>query len=257
MRLCALLFTFYISGSALIFLGGCSTFVSHEDEDRARLLLRMGASQMEAGDYPNALRTLISAEQLNPEDPVIQNNLGLAYFFRDRLDLAEKHLRLSLSLKDDYTEARNNLGRVLTERGKYQEAIDVLAHALKDLTYSKPARIYLNLGIAQFGAKQHDEARTNLRKVLQYGQDNCLAQNYLGRSYFEGKDFKSASEILDRAVGFCQANQFDEPHYYSALAYYQLGEKAQAESRLEQVTKLYPNGKYTEQAKSLLETIRR
>lgn len=220
-------------------------------------MLRMGVSQIEAGDYPSALKTLLQAEQLNPGDAVIQNNLGLAYFYRDRVDLAEKHLRLSLAARPDYTEASNNLGRILSDRGKNVEAIEVLRKAQNDLTYPKPAKIFLNLGIALFRNKQYDEAREQFRKTLEFGRDNCLAQSFLGRTYFESKDFKTATEVLDRAVGFCKASQFDEPHYYSALAYYQLGMKSQTESRLEEVIKIYSQGKYTEQAKSLLETIRR
>lgn len=235
---------------------GCAT-LTREDEERSRLLLRMGVSQMEAGDYPNALRTMLEAEKLNPGDAVIQNNLGLAYFYRDRLDMSEKHLRLALKARPDYTEAVNNLGRILSERGKNAEAIALLRKAQGDLTYPKPAKISLNLGIAFFRHRQYDEAREQFRKTLEYGRDNCLAQSYLGRTHYELKDYKSAAEVLDRAVGFCKASQFDEPHYYSALAFYQLGQREQAESRLEEVTKIYSQGKYTEQAKTLLETIRR
>jgi len=255
MRLWTVILTICIIGSQSL-LTGCAT-MTREDEERSRIMLRMGVSQMEAGDYPSALKTLLQAEQLNPGDAVIQNNLGLAYFYRDRVDLAEKHLRLALTARPDYTEASNNLGRILSERGKNGEAIQVLLHAQNDLTYPKPAKIFLNLGIAYFRDKQYSVAREKFRKTLEFGRDNCLAQSYMGRTYFETKDFKSAAEVLDRAVGFCKASQYDEPHYYSALAHYQLGQINQAESRLEEVVKIYSQGKYTEQAKSLLETIRR
>lgn len=235
---------------------GCS-HLTREEEDRSRLLLRMGVSQMEAGDFPNALRTMLEAEKLNPDDAVIQNNLGLAFFYRDRLDMAEKHLRLAVTKSPEYTEAANNLGRILSERGKNTEAIALLRKAQTDLTYAKPAKISVNLGIALFRHRQFEEAREQFRKTLEYGRDNCLAQSYLGRTYFETKDYKNAAETLDRAVSFCKASQFDEPHYYSALAFYQLGQKEQAESRLEEVSKIYSQGKYTEQAKTMLETIRR
>lgn len=235
---------------------GCST-ISPEDEKKSHLLLKMGISQMEAGDYPNALRNLIQAAEINPQDASIQNNLGLAYFFRQRYDLAEQHLRRAIALQPDYTEAKNNLGRSLIELNKPSEAVAVLQNALNDLTYPKPARIHLNLGMAYFKARQFDEARAQLRKALEYGPDNCLAQTFLGRSFYETKDYRQATQILDRAVGFCKISQFDEPHYYSALAYYQLGEKQKAESRLEEVIQFYSQGKYSEQAKSMLETIRR
>ena len=54
----------------------------------------------------------------------------------------------------------------------------------------------------------------------------------------------SRADALDRAVSFCQKNLYDEPHYYSALTYFQLGQTAKAESRFEELLKLYPRGQY-------------
>lgn len=227
------------------------------DYKRAELLLRLGTSQIESGDYPAAMKTLLEAEKNDPTNPTIQNNLGLVYFFRDRLDLAEKHLRDAVSLKSDYSDAKNNLGRILTEAGKAKEAIPFLNDVLKDLTYDRPAKTTLNMGIAHFRMGNFKQAEGFFVKTLQYGPDNCLAKSYLGRTYFESKDYKRASEALDSAVGFCKGQQFDEPHYYSALAYYQLGEKGKAEARLLEVSKMYVRGKYQEQARNLLETIRK
>lgn len=235
---------------------GCST-LSREDEEKARLYLKVGSSQLENRDYPNALKSLLEAERLNPDEPMIQNNLSLAYLMRDRLDLSETHVRKALALKPDYTEAKNNLGRLLTERGRPREALPILESAAMDLTYEKPARITLNLGIAHFKLKDYKKAREYFSKTLDFGRDNCMAQNYLGRSYYEVNDYKRASEILDLAVGFCKTSQFDEPHYFSALAYYQLGDRIKAEARLEEVLRIYSQGKYQDQAKSLLETMRK
>lgn len=225
------------------------------DPEKAELLLRLGTSQLEAGEYPAALKTLLEAERNDDSHPVIQNNLGLVYFFREHYDLAEKHIRKAIDLKPDFTDAKNNLGRVLIDKGAAKEAIPILSNVLKDLTYDRPAKATLNLGIAYFQLKDYSNARQYFVQTLKYGRDNCLANSYLGRTYFEARDFERASRALDTAVGFCKAHQFDEPHYYSALAYYQLGERAKAQARLEEVVKIYTHGKYGEQAKSLLKTI--
>ena len=103
----------------LAIVSGCTTLGG--DHKKAEILLRLGTSQIEAGDYPSAMRTLLEAEKNDPSNPVVQNNLGLVYFFRDRIDLAEKHIRNAVSLKPDYTDAKNNLGRILTERGRPHE----------------------------------------------------------------------------------------------------------------------------------------
>lgn len=242
--------------ACFILLCGCAT-TSGRDQERANLLLRMGTSQIEAGDYPKAIRSLMEAEKLDPDNPSVQNNLGMVYFLRDRLDLAEKHVEKAIKAKPDFSDARNNLGRIYIEQGRPEKAIPVLQAVMKDLTYERPSKATLNLGLAYFKMKRFKEAQTFFNKTLSFGRDNCLAQNYLGRSFYETQEYQRASETLDLAVSFCKNMQFDEPHYYSALSYYQLGEKKKAESRLEEVTKMYSQGKYQAQARDLLETIRK
>jgi Tfp pilus assembly protein PilF len=242
--------------SLILFATACASF-RNENEEVAKLHLQIGTSQLNNGNYPQALSELLLAESLNPEDPVTQNNLGLAYFLRERTDLAEIHLRKALKLKPDYSDARNNLSRILIERGKYQDGIKEAQIVTQDLTYSNPEKPLLNIGIAQFKMGQYETARRTLLKTIDYQRENCLAQSYYGRCLFEMRDYARATEALDRASGFCQRIQFDEPHYYSALGYYELGQKQKAESRLEALLKLYPQGKYADKAKSMLETIRR
>lgn len=240
----------------LFFLASCSSFQAR-DEETARLHLQLGTSQLSNENYPQALSELLIAESLDPENPVILNNLGLAYFFRERPDIAEIQLRKALELKPEYSDARNNLSRVLIERSKYEQAIAEAQKVIKDLTYPHPEKPLINLGMAQFKLGHFEAARGTFRKAIDIQRDNCLALSFYGRSLYEMKDYERASEALDRAAGFCLRSQFDEPQYYSALSYYQLGHKKRAEARLEELLKMYPQGSYLDKSKSMLETIRR
>ncbi len=228
-----------------------------QDNEAAQLHLRLGTSYMNSGNYPQALNELLIAEKLDSSDAVIQNNLGLAYYFRGRPDLAENHLKKALSLKADYTDAKNNLGRVLIDLDKSKEAIDILQQATADLTYPYPEKPLLNLGMAFFAVGNYSAATVSLQKSIQYQRDNCLAQNFLGRIFYEQKIYEKAAAQLDKAAGFCMKSQYDEPNYYGALSYYQVGQKSKAEARLEEIINLYPNGKYSAKAKSMLEIIRK
>lgn len=247
-----ILFLFLIS----IILTACVSFPS-EDRELAKMHLQVGTSHLQSGNYPQALSELLTAETLDDNDPVIQNNLGLAYFLRERLDLAELHIRNALNIKKDYSDARNNLSRILIERGQYPEAIIEAQIVIQDLTFPNPEKPLVNLGTAYFKLGNYDEARKKFLKAIEFRRDHCLANSYYGRSLFELKDYKRASEALDRAVGFCQRSQFDEPHYYSALAYFELGQREKSEARFEEMIKLYPQGKFIDKAKNMLETIRR
>lgn len=234
---------------------GCASW--KQDKDKGELYLRMGSSLVEEGNYPNALAALLKAQEYDPENPLILNNLGQVYFLRERYELAEKKFRQAISLQSQYTDARNNLARVLIEEGKYQEAEKELHIVLNDLTYPAGDRAYINLGLAKFNQKQYPQAEDAFFKVLKIKSDDCVGSTYYGRSILEQKDYARAAEALDRAIGFCQKNLYDEPHYFSALAYYRLGDRAKSMARFEELIKYYPDGKYREKAKGMLELIRK
>ena len=217
----------------------------------------MGTSLLESGNYPQALSELLIAEKLDDSSSLIQNNLGLAYLARERTDLAEEHIRKAVKLKSDFTDAKSNLGRVLIERKKFAEADKFLHDALSDLTYPHPEKPLLNLGLSSFRQGRFQEAKKYVLKSLDFQRSSCLGQTLYGRSLFELKDYAGSASTLDQAIGFCQNDQPDEPQYFSALAYYQNGEQRKAETRLEEILKLYPNGRYRDRARSMLETMRK
>lgn len=217
----------------------------------------MGASQFESGNYPGALTSLLEAEKLDPSNPAVQNNLGLVYFMRQRMDLAEKHLRKALSLNNKYSDARNNLARVLIELNKFKEAEKETRIVIDDLTYPSVDKAYVNLGLAQFNQKNYKESKQSFLHAMNVARDSCVANTYYGRSIFELKDYSNAASALDNAIGFCQRALYDEPHYYSALTYYRLGDKDKSIARFTEIVKLYPEGKYREKSKAMLELLRK
>lgn len=246
-----------LAGLSLLFLvSGCASFGS-EDKEKSELYMKMGIAQFEQGNFPYALRDLLKAQELDPTNPLVQNNLGLTYFMRERYDLAEKSLRKALELNPKYTDARNNLARVLIEVGKNKDAEAQSRIVLNDLTYASLEKAYVNLGLAQFNQSKFQEAADSFSRAIEAQRDSCVAHTYYGRSQFEMKEYRVAADALDRAVGFCQRSLYDEPHFYSAVAYYRLGSKEKSIARFEEILKLYPSGKYRDKAAGMLDLIRK
>lgn len=246
-----ILFTFIIAN-----LLACASW-QNKNKERSVLYLQLGIAQIESEDYPTALKSLLEAEKLDTENPVIQNNLGLTYFLRERYDLAEKHLRKAVTLDPKYSDARNNLARVLIEQSKYVAAEKELKTVLDDLTYSGFAKAYINYGLMMFNQKRFGVALNYFDKAIELERDSCLANSYYGRSLFEIKDYEKAAVALDRGITFCQKQLYDEPHYYSALTYYRLKQKEKSIARFQEILKLYPNGNYRDNARSMLDLIRK
>lgn len=235
-------------------LSGCFSFSKRQEE--AVLYLRNGTSLLEQGQYPSALRELLKAEELDSSNPQIQNNLGLAYFLRGRADLALKHVKRAVDLDESYSEARNNYARVLIELGRYDEAIVQTKKVLSDLTFGDPSKAYINLGLAYFRKGEMPAARRELSAALKINRGNCVAQNLYGRTLIELGEFTVAAEALDNAVEICRSQRFDEPFYFSGLAYYRLGRRSSATARMEEVIRLYPESPYVKKAEELLKLMK-
>lgn len=244
-----------MAGLMVLALVSCAT-TSTKDRELAKYRLRIGTAYLETGDYPAALRELLLAEKLDPKNEMIQNNLGLTYFFRERYDLAAEHLKRAVELKPTFTEARNNYARVLIEQAKYEEALKELKTVLDDLTYSDPAKAWVNVGLAYFNKGDFAQAKNALATAIQIDRNHCLGQTLYGRSLLELGELTAAARALDNAVVVCRPSKFDEPHYYSGLTYYKLGKTSAAIARLEEVIKLYPQGQYAKKAESMLKLMK-
>lgn len=242
---------------ATIFVFGCSsTDKKASDKQRAAYHLQNGSGHLSKGYYPEALGEFLSAVELDPGNPLAQNQLGLAYFMRGKVELAEKHFREALKLNPKFTEARNNLGRILIEQKKYSEAVNELKIATNDLVYGEPEKILANIGIAYFNLQDYNEAEKYFKRSLQLRRKNCLVMAYYGRSLYELSSFDKAAESLDQAMDLCKAINLEDPYYFSALSYLKTGQREQAVARLEEGLTSFPKGQYAQKAKSLLEILK-
>lgn len=245
---------FFIS-FVLLFSIGCASF--SERKEKSALHLQLGISYFDSANYPLALAEFLKAESLDDNNAAIQNNLGLTYFMREKYDLSEKHFRRALWIEPKFTDARNNLARLLVEKGRYNEAEKELKSVLNDLTYTGIDKAYINLGLSLFNQKKFDPAKENFLKALNQQQDNCIANTYYGRSLFELADYKRALSALERAISHCQKSAFDEPHYFSALTLYRMGEKEKSILRFQETVNLYPTGRYNERSRAMIDLIRK
>lgn len=240
-----------------IILGCRTTPVTDEKKETSDLHLQIANEYIKAENYPLALKELLIAEDISPENPTVQANLGLVYFMRERYELAEKHYKKSIKLKPDFTDAKNNLGRVYLEIGQYRLAEEMLKDVLADLTYVDFPKAYANYGILEFKRKKYSEAIAFFKKSLARDRENCFTQVYLGRSYLELKDNALAVAQLEKALPFCQQIESDEALFYSAIALYRNNQKEKAKFRFEDLIKAYPSGYNNEKAQKMLQLIKK
>lgn len=227
------------------------------DPEKAALHLVNGNAYFQNQNFALALKEYLAAEESDPDNPAIQNNLGLTYQMKEKYDKAIYHFENALKLDSKFTDARNNLARAYIEIKKYEEGEKLLTIVMNDLTYPSQDRAYINMGFSQFNQKKYSVAKDYFSKAVSMHPDNCVALTYYGRCLFEDKDYDLAVPALDKAIGFCQKLLIDEPHYFSALAYYRIGNVDKSLARFNEILKLYPEGKYVERSRNMIKIIKR
>jgi Tfp pilus assembly protein PilF len=198
---------------------------------------------------------LLQAEQYDPNNATILNNLGLAYFVRGRMKTAEEKFRKALKMAPKFSEAKNNLGRVLVDTDRTQEALRILHEVENDLTYEYQDKTYSNLGMAYFKSGNLQKAEEYLAKSLEIRRDNCTTANFYGRTLYEMKRLEQSAQALDQAIEFCRSSRYEEPIFFSAMSYFSLGDKEKSRARIEELIKDYPKSKYVAKAKGMLELL--
>ncbi|MCG8591935.1 MAG: tetratricopeptide repeat protein [Proteobacteria bacterium] len=248
---------------ALLFLLGagigCAT-TSAEDRERlqrqTRARIDLGIDHMAHGRDAFALREMLQAVELSPEDAEAQLWLGEAYRRKGRLENAEPHFLKALELRKDYHAARLSLSALYLQLGRYDAAEEQAALLAADPTNPVPWRAYTNLGRAQLEQGNYQEARSSLDEALGFRRNHWKAHLNLG--ILEAKDgrprealehLRRVLEIGPRPVARAEA------HYRTAELYVGMGNRMKALYHFDQAVEYAPRttwGKQSEEYAKLL-----
>ncbi|MBI5419310.1 MAG: tetratricopeptide repeat protein [Deltaproteobacteria bacterium] len=146
-----------IFAAGAMVLAACAS-PSPERKREADARMHMGVTYLGQRNLPAAMRELIRASELDPENPEIDMVLGLAYRSRGDLGEAERHFRNAIEKKPDYADAHNNLGIVLSNLGRGDEALGEFEAAASNVLYPTPEWAYYNMG-------EEYRRRKNMRKA--------------------------------------------------------------------------------------------
>ena len=204
------------------------TEISEKQNSLAQAIRREGDAFRVQGNYAAALSKLLEAEEMAPDDPVIQNSLGLAYIKKRRPELAITAFKKALDLKPDYTEAMNNLGVTYLIDEKYGIAIKTFNKVLKDVTYPYPHSPLANIGWAYLNQNQYPKAQQYFLKALRERPDFVQANHGLAQVYLR-------TGQTDRAVSFLSRTILQYPN--TAIFHADLAEAHEANGHREKAVK--------------------
>jgi type IV pilus assembly protein PilF len=182
-------------------IAGCATTgITPENRKKAKAGRNLAEAYLSEGNDTAALRELLKAKELNPEDPIIYNDLGLVYRTKDKLDLAVAQFEKAIQLRPDYSLAKNNLGAVYLIQKKWDKAIVVLSDVTGDMLYGTPHYPLANLGWAYYNKGEFAKASKYLEEALSLSPDFFVAQLNLGKTYLAQGKLNEARQILEKAA---------------------------------------------------------
>jgi tetratricopeptide (TPR) repeat protein len=141
----------------------------------------LGLAYLGLKQYQGAVTELAEARRLNPQEPIVLNNLALAQGGTGDSLTAIVLLREALKIDPTLIEAHNNLGAFLFERSEYTEARLELQEVLRRDPESASARFNLGRTLAAMG--EHAPAIREFQSLLAADPTDVAARYELAASY--------------------------------------------------------------------------
>jgi tetratricopeptide (TPR) repeat protein len=146
-----------------------------------------------------AFQTLLEVDPLNAR---AENNLGLIYETEGNVNGAIEAYRKAITWQEQIPQVNEqpyvNLGNLLTQQGRSQEAIGPLEKAVA-LAPNNPY-CHLTLGVFYRKMGATEKARRELVRATDLDPNNAVAHYQLGRIYKDLKDLAHAKAEFDRTA---------------------------------------------------------
>lgn len=231
-------------------LVSCASKKNTLENKQADLYFGAGTQSLMAGEYTEALKNLLQANKLRPNDDEILNNLGMAYYLKGERDLAVKTFEEALKINKENSDAKTNIASVYFKEKNYKQAEAIYKEVLRDLTYDKQARTYFNLGMIEVEHKRDiEKAEQYFKKSIQEDDNYCPASYQLGLIQYTRRQFNTAlRSFKDASMGTCYNSP--APIYHQALTLIELGNLEDARIKLDEIETRFSKTPYAARARA-------
>jgi Tfp pilus assembly protein PilF len=138
-------------------------FLREQIDYHGEMLYMVGTRMIEDDEDALALELLQAALERRPDHAETHNALGNLRFKHGDHAAAATHYRRAVAIDAGFRVARDNLGRALLARGRFDEAVRQLRIVLADDPDHGAARYYCGLALARLG--RLDEAASDLARA--------------------------------------------------------------------------------------------
>jgi len=187
----------------ILLIAACTSDEAREESEsklanRVKVHAELGASYLVHNKLDIAQQELERALELNPDDPMANNIMGLLQIRLKNDDKAEKHFRRAISEQPDNSDARNNYAVFLCERNRFNEADGQFREAIKNPLYKNPEQGNTNAGLCRLRAGDKKGAEKYFRDALRADPRYSVALLQMARLSFESRQMLSARGFIQR-----------------------------------------------------------
>lgn len=226
------------------------------EEKKADLYYGHGTQALLEKDYTTALSHLQKAEAITPDDSKIQNNLGMALYFKGQTDRAIAKLQKAIDLDEKNSDARVNLAGIYYAQSRVDLAFQQYSLVLKDLIYPHQYRTYYNMAIIKEKQGRVSEARELLAKSINENKAYCPAHYFEGKMNEKVMNWKAAlGSYQDATKGQCYEEP--APHFSQAQMFIKMGRFSEAREKLDLIMEKFSRSPYFAMASQELNRLRR
>ncbi len=148
------------------------------DRGDAEELQRLSVACYQRGDYAQALEMILQALQVEPDNQVFYNLLGLIYEKLGQMDNAMRAYQQAVELDENYILAMHNMVILLQGQQRYEDVIRMCGRIIeKD---AKFANAYNARGYALRMLEQYESAVADFQKAIELCPESAELYNHLG-----------------------------------------------------------------------------
>lgn len=211
----------------LVAVAGCRHIPSAKDQQAAVARHDLGVLNQQNGDIRAAWHEYDEALKLDPYFPEAWfAKAQLLHLSFGKPEEAIENYRKALEIRPEYSAAKNGLGTVYLDLGRYDEAIKLFEEALNDMRYPTPHIAQTNLGWAQFKKGEVEKAVESTRSAIISSPKFCAAHRNLGEILdHQGKTAESC-ESYTKFRESCP--EYAEAYYREGVCLVKLGRAEEA-----------------------------
>jgi type IV pilus assembly protein PilF len=249
-----------LSAMILMMFAGCASTNSRTPKiaskaEQVKLLLPIAAADINDNDSTGALQILAQVRDMDDSVAEEYYLYSLAYLHKSEMRLAVESAKRAIKLNPNYSAAKNTLGRILLDEGKYEEAEKYLLEAANDLLFRDAYLPKTNLGFLYYKEGNLDKAEMWLTKAIQDGGSLvCLSHYYRGQVRSDKNQLlNSERDFAEAARGNCSG--MSDAHIAFGKTLIREKKYDEARAKFVEIQRLFPSSDASDQATQYLREI--